>query len=120
MLLVVESEARTGEACLTVDEAELLVAAEKRAVEVGVAGDWQVMGDCKDTLPAPIGCVEAVREGLLVKLVAELGEGVEERRAAMDDAEESRLADGDGGACVALDVVVNVEEREEDWGLFGM
>lgn len=45
MLLVVEREARTGEA-----KAELLVVAERRAVEGGVTGD---------TLAATIGCVEA-------------------------------------------------------------
>jgi len=52
-------------------------------------------------------------------LVAELAEEVEERRAAIEDAEERRLADGEGGAFVALDVVVSDEEREEDWGLLG-
>lgn len=51
MLLVVESEARTGEASLFVAKAELLVAAVRRAVEGGVAGD---------TLAATVGCVEAV------------------------------------------------------------
>ena len=52
-------------------------------------------------------------------LVTELAEGVEERRAAIDDADESRLADGEGGAFVDLDVVVSDEEREENLGLLG-